>query len=252
MVSSLSLSSLITFISSLTLVSASYAPVPTSCPSGPLIRDATGISDSEETYRVARKAIADVNLKSWLLEQNPDFCTDNLPTVALTVSGGGYRSLLTGAGVIQGLDSRDSNVSTSGLFQGLTYQAGLSGGSWLLSSFAGNNYPTISYLRDNLWKSAFSDSLLDPEGWLVVAADATIAAELVEKNVAGFPTTLTDVWGRLLSFQLLQGTNGGVDTTLSGVAALSNFTSYAVPFPVITSLGVKVWLGECLPGRSKF
>jgi hypothetical protein len=36
--------------------------------------------------------------------------------IALTTSGGGYRSLLTGAGVIQGLDARDSNVSTSGLF----------------------------------------------------------------------------------------------------------------------------------------
>ena len=73
-------------------------------------------------------------------------------------------------------------------------------------------------------------------------------ADIVAKDVVGFDTTLTDVWGRLLSYQLLQGVDGGVGTTLSGITGLSNFTSHAVPFPVITSLGVKTWLGECLPG----
>jgi lysophospholipase len=52
--------------------------------------------------------------------------------LALTTSGGGLRSLLSGAGVVQGLDSRDSNVSTSGLYEALTYQTGLSGGSRML------------------------------------------------------------------------------------------------------------------------
>ena len=168
--------------------------------------------------------------------------------VALTTSGGGYRSLLSGAGVIQGLDSRDSDVSTSGLFQGLTYQAGLSGGGWLLSSFAGNNYPTISYLRDNLWEQAFQDSLLDPEFLLAAVAYVAVVDDIILKRAAGFDTTLVDPYGRLLSYQLLEGIDGGVGTTLSSITALSNFTSHAVPFPIITSLGVKTWLGECLPG----
>jgi lysophospholipase len=156
--------------------------------------------------------------------------------------------LLLGAGVIQGLDARDSDVSTSGLFQALTYQAGLSGGGWLLSSLAGNNYPTISYLRDNLWEQAFQDSLLDPEFLLAAPAYFEVVGDLLLKNAAGFATTLTDPWGRLLSYQLLEGTDGGVGTTLSSITEFSNFTSHAVPYPVITSLGVKTWLGECLPG----
>jgi lysophospholipase len=166
----------------------------------------------------------------------------------LTTSGGGYRSLLSGAGVIQGLDGRDSNVSTSGLFQGLTYQAGLSGGSWLLSSFSGNNYPTISYLKENLWKQAFQDSLFDPDYLLAAVAYADIITDIAEKDLAGFHTTLTDPWGRLLSYQLLGGSDGGAAVTLSSVAELSNFTSHAVPYPIITSQGVKTWLGECVPG----
>ncbi|KAG0650083.1 Lysophospholipase 2 [Hyphodiscus hymeniophilus] len=229
-------------------VLSGYAPVPAICPNGSLVRPASGLSDKEETYRVARKAVADVNLKAWLTKTNPGFGTDDLPTVALTSSGGGFRALLLGAGVIQGLDGRDSDVSTSGLFQGLTYQAGLSGGAWLLSSFAGNNYPTISDLRDNLWGQAFQDSLLDPEVLLAAEAYIKVVDDILLKDAAGFHTTLTDPWGRLLSYELLEGKDGGVHTTLSSITKLSNFTSHAAPFPVITSLGVKTWLGECLPG----
>ncbi|KAJ6102326.1 hypothetical protein N7486_004753 [Penicillium sp. IBT 16267x] len=57
-----------------------------------------------------------------------------------------------------------------------------------------------------------------------------------------------DLWGRLLSYQLLKGSDGGVDITLSSVVSLLNFTSYLVPYPVILSLGVKTFNGECLSG----
>ncbi|RDW77383.1 lysophospholipase-3 [Coleophoma cylindrospora] len=227
---------------------ATYAPVTGTCPSTSLIRAATGLSTSEETFRVARKAIADVHLADWLTNTDSGFGTASLPTVALTTSGGGYRSLLSGAGVIQGMDSRDSTLSTAGLYQGMTYQGGLSGGGWLLSSMAGNNYPTVSYLQENLWNVAFRDSLLDPAYLLAAVAYFDIVNDLNDKEDAGFDTTLTDIWGRLLSYQLLEGTDAGVATTLSSVASMSNFTSYSVPFPIIASLGVKTWLGECAPG----
>lgn len=164
------------------------------------------------------------------------------------MSGGGTRSLLVGAGVIQGLDGRDSDVSTTGLFQGLTYQAGLSGGAWLLSSFAGNGYPTISYLRDNLWEAAFMNSFADPEFLLAAGPYIEITEDLIAKTAAGYDTTIVDAWGRLLSYQLLQGANGGVSKTLSAISGSANFTSYDVPFPVILALGVKTFDGQCMPG----
>lgn len=47
------------------LASASYAPTSVTCPAGvELVRPAIGLSDNEETYRVARKAIADDALKT--------------------------------------------------------------------------------------------------------------------------------------------------------------------------------------------
>lgn len=194
-----------------------------------------------------RKIKAAAGLAAWLKKTNTTFGTCNLPTVALTSSGGGYRALLSGAGVIQGFDARDSNVGTSGVYQGLTYQAGLSGGAWLLSSFAGNNYPTISSLKDNLWKQAFQDSLLDPNYLLAAVAYVEATNDILAKQAAGFPPTLTDPWGRLLSYQLLYGNDGGVATRLSSITGFSNFTSYNVPYPIITSLGVKTFQGQCLP-----
>lgn len=236
----------VSVVSSLVIPSL-YAPITAVCPTTPLVRPATGLSSSESTYLAGRKAKASVALKAWLQKTNPAFPTTTLPSVALTNSGGGYRALLSGAGVIQGLDSRDSNVGTSGILQGLTYHAGLSGGAWLLSSFAGNNYPTISSLKNSLWKSAFAETLLVPNGLLSITAYASITDDIRAKQAAGFPPTLTDPWGRLLSYQLLKGTDGGVATKLSSITTFSNFTSQNVPYPILTALGVQTSTGQCLP-----
>ena len=224
-----------------------YAPVPATCPSTPLVRAASGISSSESTYITARHIAASTSLAAWLEKTNSGLPTANLPIVGLTTSGGGYRSLLTGAGVIQGFDSRDSNVGTSGVFQGLTYQAGLSGGGWLLSSFAGNNYPTITSLKTGLWETAFQDSILDPDQLLAGIAYAEVINDLNAKSAAGSSPTLVDPYGRLLSYQLLNGADGGVASRLSGIASLSNFTAHNVPYPIITSLGVQETQGQCTP-----
>ena len=224
-----------------------YAPRPAVCPATPLVRPASGISSAESAYIAARKPIASAALGAWLQKVDPTFQVTNLPTVALTTSGGGLRSLLTGAGVLQALDGRDSNVGTSGLYQGLTYQAGLSGGGWFLSSLAGNNYPTVSSLQKNLWTAAFAETLVDPDGPLAGAAYAQITADITAKSTAGFQPTIVDAYGRLLSYQLLYGADGGVADELSTVATLSNFTSYAVPFPIITALNVETASGACTP-----
>lgn len=153
---------------------SAYAPVSASCPSTPLVREASSLSSSESAYYTARKSKADTALTAWLQKTNSSFATTDLPSIGLVLSGGGYRALLSGAGVIQGLDNRDSDLSTSGVFQALTYQTALSGGAWMTSSFAGNNWPTVSWLKNNLWEEAFADSLLVPAKLLSFLAYAQI------------------------------------------------------------------------------
>jgi len=225
-----------------------YAPRIATCPTSSLVRPASGLSSSESNYRSKRISKANTALAAWLKKTNKNFTTGTLPSVGLTVSGGGYRSLLEGAGLIQGLDSRDSSLSTSGLYQALTYQAGLSGGGWLLTSVAGNNYPTISSLRDGLWEQAFQNSLLLPNNLLAADAYTQITADIAAKNAAGFDPSLVDPYGRLLSYQLLLGNDGGVSKTMSGIKTYSNFTSFNAPYPIIAALGVKTFQNECLPG----
>ncbi|KAL9093527.1 MAG: hypothetical protein Q9165_003922 [Trypethelium subeluteriae] len=227
-----------------------YAPVTTPCPSNSLVRKANGTSSAESSYVQQRQTKANAALAAWLTKTDSTFPTTNLPIVGITTSGGGYRSLLTGAGVLQALDARDGNTSLSGLYQGFTYQAGLSGGGWLLSSITGNNWPTITFLKTSLWETAFQDSLIDPNGLLLATADAAITSDIAAKSAAGFNPTLTDPYGRLLSYQLLLGTDGGVSDTLHGLTSNSNFTSYSVPYPIITSIGLNTDAGQCTPSSN--
>ncbi|KAM3416900.1 Lysophospholipase [Cercospora zeina] len=224
-----------------------YAPKRVACPSTQLVRPADGLNSDEAKYIQSRKPKADAGLSAWLAKSG-NFSTSSPPSVALTSSGGGYRALLEAAGVLQALDSRDGNFSTSGIFQGLTYEAGLSGGSWFLSSFSGNNWPTVRSLRESLWDPQLQASLLLPANIEGTEKYAEVTADIVAKKVAGFDNTIIDAWGRLLSYQFLHGEDGGDDIRLSTLTSLSNFTSFNVPYPIITALGVdKSSEGQCVP-----
>lgn len=146
---------------------SSYAPISITCPST-LVLFATGLSTDEQAYKTARKTVADTALRAWLKKTNAAFdTTGTLPTLGLSISGGGYRAFLTGAGIIQAVDGdEDSAVSTSGLYQGISYISALSGGSWLLSSLADNDFPTVSSLLATQWDTAFSNGFLAPGGLL--------------------------------------------------------------------------------------
>ncbi|POS76997.1 hypothetical protein DHEL01_v204616 [Diaporthe helianthi] len=244
--------SLLSLFFSLAAATSPYAPTTTPCPSSPLIRDGnTDLSEREEAYRVGRKAKADESLAAWLEKQSPGLAASGtLPTLGLSISGGGWRTFLNGAGVMQAMDERETTTSdavTSGLLQALTYHIGVSGGGWLVSSWAGNNFPTVSQLAEDLWKSAFEHGVEAPDGWKALAAYADIAADIVDKKKAGYPTSLNDLWSRLLSYQLIAGERGGVATRLSGVAGFSNFVERNVAFPIIDANGINTKAGLCGP-----
>lgn len=240
-----------------------YAPSPAACPATQLVRQANGISSAESSYIAQRYQKASQALESWLKSVDESFACGgggwgnwdghgNAPVLALTSSGGGYRAMLAGGGVIKGFDGRETETTgVSGIYQALTYEAGLSGGSWLLSSIAGNNYPTISSLQTTLWEPALQASLLVPEILLSPQAApiySAVEADIQAKRAAGFAPTIIDPWGRLLSYGLLYGADGGVMDTMSGITSYSNFTSYNAPYPVITALGVDLLIdGVCIP-----
>ncbi|KAF4449229.1 FabD/lysophospholipase-like protein [Fusarium austroafricanum] len=251
--------------SSIPTVGSAYAPKYTTCPSTPLVRGATGISAAESSYITQRHRKASAALKTWLrsVDKSFDAVTKEwsahnygkdakAPVVALTSSGGGYRAMLSGAGVIKAFDGREKvKTGVSGLYQALTYEAGLSGGSWLLSSLAANDYPTISSLQKKLWEEALESSLLVTS--ILVSPQKnhiydTVEANVKAKQAAGFEPTIIDPWGRLLAYGLLYGKDGGVHATMSSIAQTSSFREYSAAYPIITTLGVET--GSCIPERN--
>lgn len=235
----------------LALAASVYAPVITSCPGTTLVRSASGISNSEASYLASRKANADVALESWLATALPGVDTASLPTIALSISGGGFRSLLTGAGVIQAFDDRDSTSSVAGLYQSFSYHAALSGGAWLLSALAADNWPTITELKDNVWETQFAAGILDSTNETTILDFDQIAEDIITKAELGFPVSLTDPWGRTLSYQIMNGGQGAAAVTLTDIISLSNFTSHNVPFPIITASKINYLTGECEPSETE-
>ncbi|KAL5378985.1 hypothetical protein DPSP01_008789 [Paraphaeosphaeria sporulosa] len=241
---------------------SAYAPKHATCPATPLVRGATGISAAESDYITRRHRKASAALKTWLRSVDEGFDSVSkewpahssgkgakAPVVALTSSGGGYRAMLSGAGVVKAFDGREKvKTGVSGLYQALTYEAGLSGGSWLLSSLSANDYPTISSLQKSLWEEALESSLLVTSILVSTPKDtiySTVEANVKAKRDAGFEPTIIDPWGRLLAYGLLYGVDGGVRATLSGLTKTSSFKSYMAPYPIITALGVET--GSCIP-----
>lgn len=76
---------------------------------------------------------------------------------------------------------------------------------------------------------------------------AQVVADVASKEAAGYDTTVIDAWGRLLSYQLLYGDDGGVSVRLSGLTSKGNFVNHNVPYPIITTTTNFPKEGQCYP-----
>ena len=232
-------------------ISQSYAPVGGECPSGfELLRSAgapgsQNLNSDEKSYTSNRRSqVLPAAWKAYLSNvqnkgvQLPSYVSQivnngTLPNLGIATSGGGYRAAIFGAGVLNALDGRNQTSVSSGvggLLQSATYFAGLSGGSWLLTSLYQANFPTIENLAfgppggpsdPTQWGGWNAElDLLEPYNSTAANLPFLLEAitETTGKLAAGFPITMTDVWGRLLARHFLNGTNpnnyfGTNDTT---------------------------------------
>lgn len=233
-----------------------YAPQQTSCPDGSIIREATAISPQEQQYIEARQLITTEALKNFLTNVSnlTNFDSDaffskasrNI-SIALAFSGGGYRAMLAGAGELLAMDNRSSDLNShglGGLLQSSTYILGLSGGSWLLGTLVLNNWITVDQVMDqnlNLWK--LDSTIFNPNGFNIIKTTSyynLIRQAVNAKQNAGFATSVTDVWGRALSYQFFDPDktyNAGENVTWSSITNLDSFQKHEMPFPIIIADG---------------
>ncbi|OTB05128.1 hypothetical protein M426DRAFT_57443 [Hypoxylon sp. CI-4A] len=241
--------------------SGSYAPATVDCPSDrPTIRAGGNISESESDWLQNRRSktidpmvqllknlnLTDFDAAGYVTDNAQDFSI--VPNIGIAVSGGGYRALLNGAGFIAAADSRVEGSTDSGgiggLLQSSTYLAGLSGGGWLVGSIFANNFSTVVGLRDGSDGSAvwqFSNSIFKGPAQKGIDALNTVEYwddiydQVQDKRDAGYDASITDYWGRALSVQLINATQGGPAYTFSSIADATNFADADTPMPILVA-----------------
>lgn len=170
-----------------------------------------------------------------------------LPNIGIAASGGGYRALLNGAGVLAAFDSRTINSTgpgqLGGLLQSATYLAGLSGGSWLVGSLFANNFTSVDSIltgqENGVWD--FSNSIFQGPSGIPGLSSLNYYHE-IQDAVSGkqdalvdFNISITDYWGRALSYQLVDANEGGPNYTFSSIAVQDYFQNGSVPLPILVA-----------------
>ncbi|GAA5892136.1 hypothetical protein JCM6882_005704 [Rhodosporidiobolus microsporus] len=263
----LTVSALLALASLVAAQAPSYAPTRVDCPSGDLI-ERTGspgnnqtLAQGEQQYLDNRRANVSPQLWQNYLQENATGSTgydamqivNQQPKLALAVSGGGLRASLYGAGTISALDNRNSSTA-GGLLQLADYISGLSGGSWTVTSIALNDmeeiYPMVTgegSSRTGGWN--LDADILAPGGLLSFGDNTDYYDALFEdvraKADAGFPVSITDIWGRSLTYHFLNGTNEenffstdarhDSGTLFSSIRLTTNFQAGAMPFPIVVT-----------------
>ncbi|OCK82443.1 hypothetical protein K432DRAFT_402926 [Lepidopterella palustris CBS 459.81] len=235
-----------------------YIPAAGECPpQRPSIRSAATLSDNETAWLEVRRnntvwALQDLLRRVNITGLDTDAYISNnannataLPNIGIALSGGGYRALMNGAGAIAAFDNRTENSTNQGqlggLLQASTYISGLSGGSWLVGSLYVNNFTSVQAIINtnpsisgDLWQ--FDSSVLEgPATISTTQYYGDLYDDVNGKANAGFNTTITDYWGRALSFQLVNASDGGPAYTFSSVADDPEFVAATVPMPIIVA-----------------
>jgi len=237
-----------------------YAPAEVNCPSTrPRIRAANGLSNEETSWLQKRRpntidplrelltrgAIPGFDAGSYIDARRSN--TSALPNIAISFSGGGYRALLNGAGALAAFDNRTANATSrghlGGLLQASTYVSALSGGGWLIGSIFANNFSSVQSIIDqnNIWQ--FQNNLLKgpPTGGVQILSTADYFSNLVDTvqskvDARGeFNTSLTDYYGRGLSFQLINASDGAPAYTFSSIQDDTGFSNGNSPMPLLVA-----------------
>jgi lysophospholipase len=225
-----------------------YAPATVECPAFSLLRnvdDTTGLSVNETAWLTKRHDIVYSAWRQYLTQVNVPgldingFLSDNttLGKIGISFSGGGFRAMLNGAGIINALDGRNLravDARVGGVAQLLTYISGLSGGGFLVASLAINGFPQADSLKD-LWN--LEQSVLAPGGANIftdIGYYGRLIRDVREKEAAGFEISITDIWGRAMAYKLY---NGSAGTTYSSIQNVSAFATANMPFPILLSDG---------------
>lgn len=217
------------------------------------VRVSDQLCDEEKEFLARRKKVAKAALANYLGLDEDAIHPDDVPTIAMCGSGGGLRALVAGTGSLLA-------TQEDGLFDCVTYTAGVSGSCWLQSLYHSSISEqrlerVIEHMKDRLGihiaypPAAFASVLAAPTNKLLLSS-------MVEK-LKGDPNAtfgLVDVYGILLAARLLvpRGELGVNDRDFK----LSNQRDYIKygqnPLPIYTAVRHEIpdLIGDSASGGS--
>ncbi|KAH9810221.1 lysophospholipase catalytic domain-containing protein [Melampsora americana] len=227
-----------------------YAPVFVTCPANFTVRQPSGkgcVSERESKYvnektsksnpvwrsYLTRAQLDDFDLESFL--PSDPIPGQTLPNIGLAISGGGIRALLGCAGVLNAFDDRNEQANlagTGGILQLSNYITGLSGGSWLIGSWATSDFPTFTSLNESIWNLTEKNSYAS---WNSIKRYPKAIKQAELKSKAGFPSSLADVQAYILSHHLINDTHHGTKVLFSSIRNTTGYKNYTAPFPILLS-----------------
>ncbi|KAI1450275.1 FabD/lysophospholipase-like protein [Annulohypoxylon stygium] len=166
------------------------------------VRVSEDLCDEEKEFLARRKKVATAALAKYLGLDERDVHPDDVPTIAVCGSGGGLRALVAGTGSLLA-------TQEDGLFDCVTYTAGVSGSCWLQSLY--NSTVTnrqFDRIVDHLKARIGVHFAYPPAAFSSVTSAPTsklLLSSLVEK-LRGDPKAdfgLVDAYGILLAARLL-------------------------------------------------
>ncbi|KAI4139350.1 MAG: hypothetical protein L6R39_006334, partial [Caloplaca ligustica] len=201
------------------------------------VRISSHLCSEEKAFKQRRKRYTARALAKYLAIPEEEVDPEDVPTIAMCGSGGGLRAMVAGT-------SSYLSAQEAGLYDCITYTAGVSGSCWLqalyYSTIGKQNYAT---LLEHLKRRIGTHIAYPPTALGLLTAAPTnkfLLSGIVEK-VKGDPTAafgLVDVYGILLAARLLvpRGELGVDDRDLK----LSNQQSYVDagthPLPIYTAV----------------
>ncbi|KAH9814848.1 lysophospholipase [Melampsora americana] len=247
--------------------SGGYAPIKEDCPTDfKLNLNHTAIiSDGEASY-VQEKASKSVQgwveyltrvnltdfdvadfLSSATSSEGSAVAGQTLPNIGFAASGGGHRAMLYSASILAAFDGRESDARdsrTGGILQLMNYISGLSGGAWMLGSWAVSDFPDFQSMQNSSWKLTGDEKYVKME---IGQEYPAIANDIKRKKHAGFPVSIVDpflltilhrtsLWGRFVAGKLIDAPNEAQSVLFTSIKETKAYQAREVPFPILIAV----------------
>ena len=180
-----------------------------------IVRSSSTLGQGEQEFLENRRPIVRQALSHFMQRE---LAADEVPTIAICGSGGGYRAMLATAGSLL-------SAERHGLLGASTYLAGVSGSTWLFGPWYASGLPLEQHL-EKLVTSISQDMFSKKIDYSLVGK------RLLKKFMFGQRISLIDLYGATLANPLL-GDLGGerFDCTLSSAQARLLDGGWPMPIP---------------------